>query len=173
MVTIAPGSGGLALVALVEPHQDALDDAAVADDVVEQVVAVVAPHRHLPLAVVQRMQRPPEAEPVLGPARRLLPLEKKGELLHAHPDFVVLHPRRGLLILEVKDWRLETIRTASKQTWEIFAQGIPKSVPNPIEQARHYAHQVVDALSRDQRLTNADGKLLALVIQTQMTIFPG
>ncbi len=78
---------------------------------------------------------------------------------HAHPDFVVLHPRRGLLILEVKDWRLETIRTASKQTWEILAQGIPKNVPNPIEQARHYAHQVVDALSRDQRLTNADGKL--------------
>lgn len=78
---------------------------------------------------------------------------------HAHPDFVVLHPRRGLLILEVKDWRLETIRTASKQTWEILAQGIPKNVPNPIEQARHYAHQVVDALSRDARLTSGDGKL--------------
>ncbi len=78
---------------------------------------------------------------------------------HAHPDFVVLHPRRGLLILEVKDWRLETIRTASKQTWEILAQGVPKSVPNPIEQARHYAHQVVDALARDPRLTNADGKV--------------
>lgn len=78
---------------------------------------------------------------------------------YAHPDFVVLHPRRGLLILEVKDWRLETIRTATKQTWEILAQGIPKSVPNPIEQARHYAHQVVDALSKDPRLTNPDGKL--------------
>lgn len=78
---------------------------------------------------------------------------------HAHPDFVVLHPRRGLLILEAKDWRLETIRTASKQTWEILAQGVPKNVPNPIEQARHYAHQVVDALSKDHRLTNADGKL--------------
>ena len=78
---------------------------------------------------------------------------------HAHPDFVVLHPRRGLLILEVKDWRLETIRTASKQTWEILAQGVPKSVPNPIEQARHYSHQVVDALSKDQRLINAEGKL--------------
>lgn len=78
---------------------------------------------------------------------------------HAHPDFVVLHPRRGLLILEVKDWRLETIRTASKQTWEILAQGVPKNVPNPIEQARHYAHQVVDALARDPRLTNVDGKV--------------
>jgi Nuclease-related domain/UvrD-like helicase C-terminal domain/AAA domain len=78
---------------------------------------------------------------------------------HAHPDFVVLHPRRGLLILEVKDWRLETIRTASKQTWEILAHGVPKQVPNPVEQARHYAHQVVDALSRDQRLVNTEGKL--------------
>ena len=78
---------------------------------------------------------------------------------HAHPDFVVLHPRRGLLILEVKDWRLDTIRTASKQTWEILVQGTPKIVPSPIEQARHYAHQVIDALSKDHRLTNADGKL--------------
>lgn len=78
---------------------------------------------------------------------------------HAHPDFVVLHPRRGLLILEVKDWRLETIRTVSKQTWEILAHGIPKSVANPVEQARHYAHQVVDALSKDARLTHSDGKL--------------
>lgn len=66
---------------------------------------------------------------------------------HAHPDFVVLHPRRRLLILKVKDWRLETVRTASKPTWDILAQGIPKSVPNSIEQVRHYAHQVGEALA--------------------------
>lgn len=28
-----------------------------------------------------------------------------------HPDFVVLHPRRGLIILEVKDWLLSTIQS--------------------------------------------------------------
>ncbi len=77
----------------------------------------------------------------------------------AHPDFVVLHPRRGLLILEVKDWRLYTFRGANKQTWEILGHSGPKTVPNPIEQARHYAHQVVDALARDTRLTQADGRL--------------
>jgi hypothetical protein len=76
---------------------------------------------------------------------------------HAHPDFVVLHPRRGLLILEAKDWRLDTIRQASKQTWEIVPSGVPKSVISPIEQARHYAHQVVDALSRDAQLVRSDG----------------
>ena len=78
---------------------------------------------------------------------------------HAHPDFVILHPWRGVLILEVKDWLLETILTARKQTWDILVQGGPKTVPSPIEQARHYAHQVVDALSRDRQLTHADGKL--------------
>jgi hypothetical protein len=76
----------------------------------------------------------------------------------AHPDFVVLHPRRGLLILEVKDWRLDTIRQANRQTWEIIPGVQPKNVINPIEQARHYAHQVVDALSRDKQLVADDGK---------------
>lgn len=76
----------------------------------------------------------------------------------AHPDFVVLHPRRGLLVLEVKDWRLETISQVNRQTWEILPGGQPKNVINPIEQARHYAHQVVDALSRDRQLVADDGR---------------
>ncbi len=76
----------------------------------------------------------------------------------AHPDFVVLHPRRGLLILEVKDWRLDTVRRADRQTWEISPGGQPKNVANPIEQARHYAHQVVDALSRDKQLVADAGR---------------
>ena len=38
-----------------------------ADQVVQHVVAVVGPERHLPLRVVQRMQRPPPAEPVRQP----------------------------------------------------------------------------------------------------------
>jgi hypothetical protein len=39
---------------------------------------------------------------------------------HAHPDFCVMHPRRGILVLEVKDWKLSTIQQADKQTWEII-----------------------------------------------------
>lgn len=35
----------------------------------------------------------------------------------SYPDFVVLHPRRGLLILETKDWKLGTIKSASRQSW--------------------------------------------------------
>ena len=76
---------------------------------------------------------------------------------NAHPDFVVMHPRRGLLVLEVKDWKLATIQHADKQSWTIAPDGMPKTVINPLEQARQYAHQVVDALKHDPQLTQADG----------------
>jgi hypothetical protein len=32
-----------------------------------------------------------------------------------HPDFVVAHPSRGLLMLEVKDWKLDTIQSVDMQ----------------------------------------------------------
>jgi hypothetical protein len=76
----------------------------------------------------------------------------------SHPDFVVMHPRRGLLILEVKDWKPDTIRQADKLNWVILDHGQPKTVASPIEQARQYAHTVVDALRRDPQLVQADGK---------------
>jgi len=75
----------------------------------------------------------------------------------AHPDFVVMHPRRGLLVLEVKDWRLSTIARADRQTWEILPDGVPRTVINPLEQARQYAHQVVQALERDRPLVQPEG----------------
>ncbi len=77
---------------------------------------------------------------------------------HLHPDFVVLHPHRGVLILEVKDWKLSTIQQADKDTWIILDNGIPKHVASPLTQARHYAHEVVDALKRDPQLIQSDGK---------------
>ncbi len=76
---------------------------------------------------------------------------------NTHPDFCVMHPRRGILILEVKDWKLGTISQADKQNWEILGESSPKTVINPLEQARQYAHQVVNALERDPQLVQADG----------------
>lgn len=74
-----------------------------------------------------------------------------------HPDFVLIHPRRGILILEAKDWRLDTIRKASRQAWDIVPDGQHKVVINPLEQARHCAIQVVRALERDPLLVQEDG----------------
>ncbi|MDR7151506.1 hypothetical protein J2W49_003482 [Hydrogenophaga palleronii] len=77
---------------------------------------------------------------------------------HQHPDFVVMHPRRGILILEVKDFRLSTLIQVNKQTWEIHGDNGPKTLPNPLEQARQYAHQVVNALERDPQLVQPEGR---------------
>jgi hypothetical protein len=74
-----------------------------------------------------------------------------------YPDFVVLHPRRGLLILETKHWKLETIQRATRQMWEIIPNGHVKVVINPLAQARHCAIQVVNALERDAQLVHDAG----------------
>lgn len=76
----------------------------------------------------------------------------------SYPDFVIIHPRRGVLILETKHWRLDTIIKAGKQAWDIFGEGgIPKAVINPLQQARHCAIQVVNALERDPQLVHPEG----------------
>lgn len=75
-----------------------------------------------------------------------------------YPDFVVLHPRHGLLVLETKDWHLDTVKRATRQYWEILdGNGRTKPVKNPLEQARHCAIQVVNALERDPQLVQASG----------------
>ena len=76
---------------------------------------------------------------------------------NAHPDFVVLHPQRGILILEVKDWKPETIRSTNKQSFEILISSGIKHVINPLEQARHYAHAVSNVLQKDTQLTINSG----------------
>ncbi|GAB3482561.1 DEAD/DEAH box helicase [Polaromonas eurypsychrophila] len=75
----------------------------------------------------------------------------------SHPDFVLIHPRHGLLILETKDWRLDTIKSATRQAWEIIPDGQLKVVINPLAQARHCAIQVVNALERDAQLVQDSG----------------
>ena len=77
-----------------------------------------------------------------------------------HPDFIVLHPSRGLLILEVKDFRLSTIVQADKEEWTILdsTSSEPKTIQSPFAQARHYAHTVLDALRADKRLVHPDGR---------------
>jgi hypothetical protein len=75
----------------------------------------------------------------------------------SHPDFVVMHPRRGILILETKDWKLDTIQRATRQMWEIIPDGQLKVVMNPLAQARFCAIQVVNALERDPQLVQTSG----------------
>jgi Nuclease-related domain len=69
-----------------------------------------------------------------------------------HPDFIIVHPANGLLVLEVKDWRLESIVSADKGNVELLtSRGIVRE-SHPLEQARKYTFDVVRTLERDGQL---------------------
>jgi len=75
-----------------------------------------------------------------------------------YPDFIVLHPERGILFLEVKDWRLENIKKISKSRVELLTDRGKISTPNPIEQARQCAYQVINMLEADPQLVAQSGE---------------
>jgi hypothetical protein len=75
-----------------------------------------------------------------------------------YPDFIILHPRRGLLFLEVKDWRLHTIRHIDHQHVELLTNSGLQTKLNPVEQARQGAYQTIDMLRCDPDLREKQGK---------------
>ncbi|WP_250459250.1 3'-5' exonuclease [Microbulbifer litoralis] len=75
-----------------------------------------------------------------------------------YPDFILLHPGRGLLFLEVKDWKLDTVKSMTPDSVELETASGRKTVSNPLEQARQYAHAAVDQLKRDPQLVQPEGR---------------
>lgn len=80
-----------------------------------------------------------------------------------YPDFIILHPKRGLLFLEVKDWHLKSIKKITKNNVSLLTKNGEVCVSNPIEQVRQCAFQVIDQLAADKKLIltygNYKGKL--------------
>lgn len=81
-----------------------------------------------------------------------------------HPDFIVFHPGRGLLILEVKDWKLETLQSIDKQNASLLTERGLVHVLNPIEQARQYMFALTTKLERDPQLTWSSGSMRGKLI---------
>lgn len=75
-----------------------------------------------------------------------------------YSDFIILHPRRGLLLLEIKDWRLDIIRCANRSAFELLTNCGLKTVANPLQQARQCAYQLIAQLEHDPQLINPSGK---------------
>jgi hypothetical protein len=75
-----------------------------------------------------------------------------------HPDFIVLHPKRGILILEVKDWLLDNIHGFTRNDVTLATDTGLVHKLNPLEQARQYAQAVADALKKDPQLIFSSGK---------------
>ncbi|MCU7960010.1 MAG: NERD domain-containing protein/DEAD/DEAH box helicase [gamma proteobacterium symbiont of Bathyaustriella thionipta] len=69
-----------------------------------------------------------------------------------YPDFIVLHPSRGLLFLEVKDWKPDTLKKISKSDVSLLTPNGLVTRAHPLEQVRQCAYAVIDRLSRDPQL---------------------
>ena len=83
-----------------------------------------------------------------------VPVGKK----NLRPDFTILHPHRGLLVLEVKDWKISTIQNANRKEFTIVTENGTKSVVSPLEQARKYVLAIKQLLCQDRDLVQPNGK---------------
>lgn len=75
-----------------------------------------------------------------------------------HPDFIVLHPDNGLFVLEVKDWKLENIKSVTPTNVELLTTQGLKHVSNPLTQARACALEINQLLESDPALVRPSGK---------------
>lgn len=74
-----------------------------------------------------------------------------------YPDFIVLHPARGILFLEVKDWKPETLKKLTKTEATLHTERGQVIEAHPLEQARQYAYAVTALLCRDPQLRHLAG----------------
>lgn len=75
------------------------------------------------------------------------------------PDFVIIGPALGLLVLEVKDYTPNTLVEINPDHWLIRnGSGEETTVTSPLKQARDYAFRIVDKLEKDRDLVRTEGR---------------
>jgi hypothetical protein len=74
-----------------------------------------------------------------------LPLSKDGRT--RYPDFVIIGPNEGIIVLEVKDWVLDSISTVRRTIFNF--RGTRKPDKDPFRQARKYVLTINNILQSD------------------------
>lgn len=75
------------------------------------------------------------------------------------PDFVIIGPDLGLIVLEVKDYTRSTLYQLNHDEWIITpANESQKKVKSPFLQARENMFKLTDVLKKDQNLIQHEGK---------------
>ncbi|MCM3439360.1 3'-5' exonuclease [Metabacillus halosaccharovorans] len=75
------------------------------------------------------------------------------------PDFVLIGPDLGIVILEVKDYTKNTLFQINHEEWQIVTpSGEQTFVKSPMKQARENMFHVVNALKKDKNLIQLEGK---------------
>lgn len=81
------------------------------------------------------------------------------EIQGKRPDFVIIGPDLGILVLEVKDYTKKTLFQINHEEWHIITtSGDQAVIKSPMKQARDNMFHVVDVLKKDKNLIQLDGK---------------
>ncbi|KTF60212.1 3'-5' exonuclease [Bacillus amyloliquefaciens] len=81
------------------------------------------------------------------------------EIHGVRPDFIIIGPDLGLIVLEVKDYTKNTFYHFTRDQWTIRStQGDLHSVKNPFERSRDNSFKVVEMLEKDKNLIQTEGK---------------
>lgn len=78
-----------------------------------------------------------------------------------HPDLIVVMPDIGVLVIEVKDWRLAELETVTAETVTINRRGVSTVVAHPRRQARGYMLRLMDECRKHpwaQKLMQDEGR---------------
>lgn len=76
-------------------------------------------------------------------------------------DFILIIPNMGVLVLEVKDYKKNSIKQMSSDKWVVNGIGSStREIKNPLDQAREYAFLLSDKLRENPLLLNDKGNLL-------------
>ncbi|MDR4947257.1 3'-5' exonuclease [Neobacillus cucumis] len=81
------------------------------------------------------------------------------EIQGKRPDFVIIGPDLGIVVLEVKDYTKNTLFQINHDEWHIVTTSGDQAVlKSPMKQARDNMFHVVDTLKKDKNLVQLDGK---------------
>jgi hypothetical protein len=80
------------------------------------------------------------------------------EIHGRRPDFVIIGPDLGLVVLEVKDYTRNTLYSLNQDEWIIRdSTGQCHTVKCPLRQARDYARHISNHLKKDKNLIQTEG----------------
>ncbi|NMH68046.1 AAA family ATPase [Bacillus sp. RO3] len=81
------------------------------------------------------------------------------EIHGKRPDFVIIGPDLGLVVLEVKDYTKNTLFQLNHDEWILHtSSGEQRKTKNPLKQARDYVFHIADVLKKDKNLVQLEGR---------------
>ncbi|BDQ01543.1 nuclease-related domain-containing DEAD/DEAH box helicase [Ignavibacterium sp.] len=73
------------------------------------------------------------------------------------PDLIIYIPEIGLVLVEVKDWPLSIVKSATPDYWEIIINGKIERHNNPLKRVKSYFYNLLDNLKKDNSFLTIDG----------------